>query len=1268
MRASHRAVRRSAVVISSVLLAITVLPSSVAGATSHGARLPVAVAGPTGPTVDSPVQPIAAQPAAPAAEDTTGSWGPVLDWGFQGKHMVALPTGKVLVWSTGDNARVWDPATNTFTPVPATFGDLHCAGQSTLADGRVVVVGGQNGSPHNGTAVTALFDPFSLTWTQGPPMHYLRWYATSTTLPDGRVLATSGDAPDGTRAPNPEIYDPVANTWTVLTGAPRTQGLYPLMFVLPNGKIYESGPGASTSLLTTTGTGSWAAGPTNAYSTNGYSESAVMLSPGVILRAGGGDPASNQTARIDMNAASPTWQSVAKMNFPRRRMNLTILADGTAIALGGTRASDDANQAVLEAEIWNGTTWTTVAAMAEARMYHSSAVLLDDGRVLIAGGEAAGRLRAQIYSPPYLFKGPRPTISSAPSAVGYGSAFNVGSPDAASVVSVGLIRQAAATHAFDQNQRFVPLTFSQNGSNLSVTAPANGNIAPPGYYLLVIKDANGVPSVARHVKIDSIADLQPGTIQGHVTDAGSGLPAVGITVATPGVSPATTDADGAYSLTGVAAGDHQVTFSGGGYANVVRSQTVIAGGTFTIDVALALPGDVSGRVYDVATGTSIAGATVTFPGGSTTTDAGGQYTITGLPAGAQPMSAAAIGFVSANANPTVVAGSSVTQDFALTRSATYITGEVRDALTTNTIAGATVETSVNGGQVSVLTDSLGRYKIDVPPGTYDVTASASGYPPITEQVIVTAGAYGSMDFSLLRTGATKVVNAAADAFLKGSSPTKNYGNDPSLRVRSASGGSAYSTYLKFNVTGLLGRPVTSAQIRLFTTDASPDGGHVFVAGNGWTETAITFNNAPPTVGSQIGTLGAVTNGVWAELNLPPGTVTGEGSYTFAIVGQHTNSAYYSSRQGASPPELDLILGAAPSGPPVAGMTAAPTTGPAPLTVTFADASTGGPTSWAWDFGDGTSSTAQFPPAHVYTNAGTYTVSLVASNANGPSAPATRTITVNPVGPPPPGGNPIKTMTFEGTSLTDPVTGADKISGAPVRETANPIVGAGSVTIPNLSSGYLDETFTAAADAYVAFDLRLNAKPTGSVRIVFFSDQGTTVGNLQLQASGALRLRNGSSTIGVDSAPLVVGTVYRVGLHQKRSTGANGVLQAYVAPAGSAFGTPFASLSTGTWTTLADRLRFGATAGSAVDMTADTIALDAGAMPGPIAASAAAGTLVAARNIAPVAVSTVGVSVQTGTMFDCMIPFSSLAAPAADGDSASRPAGPRAVTGEAGAGV
>ena len=122
--------------------------------------------------------------------------------------MAMLSTGKVLVWSTGDNARVWDPTNGTFKLTPFTFGDLHCAGQSTLADGRVVVVGGQNVQTHAGTNITALFDPATETWVNGASMHDLRWYATSTTLADGKVLATSGDAPDGSRSTDPRGLRP----------------------------------------------------------------------------------------------------------------------------------------------------------------------------------------------------------------------------------------------------------------------------------------------------------------------------------------------------------------------------------------------------------------------------------------------------------------------------------------------------------------------------------------------------------------------------------------------------------------------------------------------------------------------------------------------------------------------------------------------------------------------------------------------------------------------------------------------------------------------------------------------------------------------------------------------------------------------------------------------------------------------------------------------------------------------------------------------------
>jgi hypothetical protein len=143
------------------------------------------------------------------------------------------------------------------------------------------------------------------------------------------------------------------------------------------------------------------------------------------------------------------------MAFARRRMNLTILADGSVMAMGGTLQADNESTAVLPAEIWDPVTetWTTVAAMAEARMYHSSAVLLPDGRIVVGGGEAAGRLRAQVYSPPYLFKGPRPTIGSSPGTAAYGNTFQMTSPQAASITSVTLLRPTAATHALDMNQR-----------------------------------------------------------------------------------------------------------------------------------------------------------------------------------------------------------------------------------------------------------------------------------------------------------------------------------------------------------------------------------------------------------------------------------------------------------------------------------------------------------------------------------------------------------------------------------------------------------------------------------------------------------------------------------------------------------------------------------------------------------------------------------------------------------------------------------------------
>jgi len=308
------------------------------------------------------------------------------------------------------------------------------------------------------------------------------------------VLATSGDDANGSRITTPEVYDPATNSWTQLTGAVRSQGLYPLMFLLPNGKVYEAGTSTSTWSLDLAGNGAWSSGPANGFGSSGYAESAAMYAPGKIIRSGGADPAIARAAIVDMTAASPQWEELGQMAFPRRRHNMVILADGQVMAVGGTRQSDDASKAVLEGEIWNPNTklWATVAPMSEARMYHSTALLLPDGRVLTAGGEASGRLHAQIYSPPYLFKGARPTLGSAPATIGYGAGFTIGSADAASITSVALIRPAAVTHAFDHNQRYVPLTFTQSGGMLNVNAPTDANYAPPGYYMLIIKNGAGV--------------------------------------------------------------------------------------------------------------------------------------------------------------------------------------------------------------------------------------------------------------------------------------------------------------------------------------------------------------------------------------------------------------------------------------------------------------------------------------------------------------------------------------------------------------------------------------------------------------------------------------------------------------------------------------------------------------------------------------------------------------------------------------------------------
>ena len=256
----------------------------------------------------------------------------------------------------------------------------------------------------------------------------------------------------------------------------------------------------------------------------------------------------------------------------------------------------------------------------------------------------------------------------------------------------------------------------------------------------------------------------PGTITGTVTDSASGFGIAGATVSYIGGS-TTTDPNGDYSLTDVSVGEHVVTVVAGGYGSLSQSATVTAGGTAILNFALSPPGTITGQVTDSSNGIPIAGATITYNGGATTTDSNGNYTVTSIASGTQTLSAAANGYTPSSQIVTVPAGGTATANFALVPEPSSIGGVVYDSVTGTQIAGATV--SYVGG--STATDSLGRYDFpNVDPGPYTVTASAPGYVTASKEVIVPPVGEATADFPLISTGGTSPTRIKDITFESGS--------------------------------------------------------------------------------------------------------------------------------------------------------------------------------------------------------------------------------------------------------------------------------------------------------------------------------------------------------------------------------------------------------------------------------------------------------------------------------------------------------------------
>jgi hypothetical protein len=441
-----------------------------------------------------------------------------------GVHAILLQTGKVMLFGgyfdAGDNtlatdAYLYDPADGSAKEVDPPH-NTFCAGQVLLQDGTLLVVGGRlaNTHPTPGTPYVLLFDPISEQWLPEPDTTLGRYYPTTTELPDGRVLVTSGNMTTGKLNRTVEVFSPGVDLapgafQTVLTNA--TLDLYPKQYVMPDGQVLVVQHNL-TSLLNTS-TWMWTKLPSLSVSRKNNPSS-------ILLPAGPGQPESRvlitggaQSQRGDTTATSeifdednPTagWAPAASMPEPRTHMNIVYLPDGTVLGVGGN-SFDRFGSPQYEALLYDPATdsWRSMAPQTMRRAYHSTALLLPDGRVLSAGdtGPGGGGTRLEIYSPPYLFAGSRPVVTSVSATqFGYGKSITVDTDGPVS--RVVLIHPSAVTHANDMSGRFVELavTASTAGS-LTATTPANANLAQPGYYMMFVLDAHNIPSVATWVHL-----------------------------------------------------------------------------------------------------------------------------------------------------------------------------------------------------------------------------------------------------------------------------------------------------------------------------------------------------------------------------------------------------------------------------------------------------------------------------------------------------------------------------------------------------------------------------------------------------------------------------------------------------------------------------------------------------------------------------------------------------------------------------------------------
>jgi hypothetical protein len=789
-------------------------------------------------------------PAAHGQANVQGTWqtlSPLMP--INPIHVALMHNGKILVVSGSGNypaqstfmVGVWDPSNNSWTPGPNQSWDMFCNGMIVLPDGRPFIIGGNlQYDPFFGWKRTSIYDPVTNKYADMEDMAHGRWYPTATVLGDGRVMTFSGLDENGSTNSQVEIYK-VGAGWAAPSTASWTPPLYPRLHLLPNGKVFYSGwTTQSRTFDPATNTWSGVIATTNYKGSRTYGSSVLLpltpangYKPEVII-FGGDNPATNTTEIIDLSATTPVWVSGPPMSEARIEMNATMLPNGKILAVGGS-ANDEVG-ASLRADLYDPATNAMGSAGSNAypRLYHSVSLLLPDATVWLSGGNPSRgsyQQQVEIYTPPYLYNADgtlatRPSITSVtPGVIGYGSSFQVQTPDAANISSVVIMKNAAVTHAFNMDQRLVGLSFTAGSGLLNVTGPPNGNIAPPGYYMIFLINTSGVPSVAKFVQIlKASTDTPP---KGTITSPASNI------VIAPGQS---------------------VTFAGAGTA----SSGSITGYSWSFRGATPATSSLQnpGAVTFSTAGTYTASFTVTDSAGNTDPSPPNRtITVASEPApvlsavspnvGGQGKSNLSVTLTGSNflSSPSCSFGSGITVNSCTSNSSTQITASIN--ILSSAVTGSRDVTVTNtDGQSSTLTSA------------FTVQAGSSNPAPTITNVNPNTGAQGQSNVAVTITGTN---------FLPG--PSCNFGAEQGLTVSACTYNSATKITATLSITAtatVSGHNVvvtdsdgqSATAVNGFTVTSSGSGGGI-AFGSGFTANSMILNGTA-TIGGTALTLTSTT--------------------------------------------------------------------------------------------------------------------------------------------------------------------------------------------------------------------------------------------------------------------------------------------------------------------------------------------------------------------------------------------------------------------------